>query len=46
MFTKTLIVNSDEIEVEYFGFPAPRINMDYSLHAIPRRYRTLQHFTK
>jgi len=41
VFTKTLIVNSDGIEVEYFDFSAPRGNMEYSLRAVPRRYRTL-----
>jgi hypothetical protein len=46
VFAKTLIVNSDGIEVEYFDFSAPRVNMEYSLQAVPRRYRTLQHFTK
>jgi len=46
VFTKTLIINSGGIEVEYFDFSAPRGNMEYSLRAVPRRYRTLQHFTK
>jgi hypothetical protein len=41
-----LIVNSYGIEVEYFDFAAPRGNMEYSLLAVPRRYRTLPAFHK